>query len=60
MKMSKYSITIKNLMDNNFDFQMTLYPIFDENYRNTLNNNILIIIIKMKLNLKQHHYLDII
>lgn len=39
--MSKYTITIKNLINNNFDFQMTNYPIFDENYRNTLNNNIL-------------------
>ena len=39
--MSKYTITIKNLIDNNFDFQMNNYPIFDENYRNTLNNNIL-------------------
>lgn len=39
--MSKYTITIKNLIDNNFDFQLTSYPIFDENYRETLNNNIL-------------------
>lgn len=39
--MSKYTITIKNLIDNNFDFQMTKYPIFDENYRQTLNHNIL-------------------
>lgn len=39
--MSKYTITIKNLIDNHFDFQMNNYPIFDENYRNTLNNNIL-------------------
>ena len=39
--MSKYTITIKNLIDNNFNFQMTHYPIFDENYRNTLNSNIL-------------------
>ena len=39
--MAKYTITIKSLIDNNFDFQMTNYPIFDENYRNTLNNNIL-------------------
>ena len=39
--MAKYTITIKTLIDNNFDFQMTQYPIFDENYRNTLNNNIL-------------------
>lgn len=39
--MSKYTTTIKNLIDNNFDFKMTSYPIFDENYRDTLNNNIL-------------------
>ena len=41
MMMAKYTITIKTLIDNNFDFQMTNYPIFDENYRETLNNNIL-------------------
>ena len=39
--MAKYTITIKTLIDNDFDFDMTHYPIFDENYRNTLNNNIL-------------------
>lgn len=39
--MSKYTISIKNLMKNNFDFGLTDYPIFDENYRETLNNNIL-------------------
>lgn len=39
--MAKYTITIKTLIDNNFDFQLTNYPIFDENYRNTLNHNIL-------------------
>lgn len=39
--MSKYTITIKNLIDNHFDFKMTSYPIFDENYRSTLNQNIL-------------------
>lgn len=39
--MSRYTTTIKNLIDNNFDFQLTEYPIFDENYRDTLNNNIL-------------------
>ena len=39
--MAKYTITIKTLIDNDFDFQMTHYPIFDENYRDTLNNNIL-------------------
>ena len=44
--MAKYTITIKTLIDNNFDFQMTNYPIFDENYREALNNNIL------------HHYYE--
>ena len=39
--MAKYTITIKTLIDNNFDFQMTNYPIFDEEYRETLNSNIL-------------------
>ena len=39
--MAKYTITIKTLIDNNFDFQMTSYPIFDETYRNTLNQKIL-------------------
>lgn len=39
--MAHYTITIKTLIDNNFDFQLNEYPIFDENYRNTLNQNIL-------------------
>lgn len=39
--MAKYTITIKTLIDNNFDFKMNTYPIFDENYRDTLNQNIL-------------------
>lgn len=39
--MSKYTITIKNLMKNHFDFGLQNYPIFDESYRETLNNNIL-------------------
>lgn len=39
--MAKYTITIKSLIDNKFDFKMTSYPIFDEDYRNILNNNIL-------------------
>ena len=44
--MAKYTITIKSLIDNNFDFKMNNYPIFDENYREILNNNIL------------HHYYE--
>lgn len=39
--MSKYTITIKNLIDNEFDFQMSGYPIWDENYRTVLNKKIL-------------------
>lgn len=39
--MSKYTITIKNLMKNGFDFGLQNYSIFDESYRETLNNNIL-------------------
>ncbi len=39
--MAHYTITIKTLIKNNFDFQMTSYPIFDENYRSTLNEKIL-------------------
>ena len=39
--MSKYTITIKNLIDNGFDFGLKNYPIFDESYRKTLNQNIL-------------------
>jgi len=39
--MAHYTITIKSLIDNNFDFGLDDYPIFDETYRNTLNNNIL-------------------
>ena len=39
--MAKYTITIKTLIDNNFDFKMNSYPIFDEEYRTVLNQNIL-------------------
>lgn len=39
--MAHYTITIKTLIDNNFDFKMTSYPIFDESYRSTLNEKIL-------------------
>lgn len=45
--MAKYTITIKSLIDNNFNFQMNKYPIFDENYRDTLNEKIL-----------HHYYMD--
>lgn len=39
--MSKYTTTIKNLMDNDFDFGLTSYPIWNESYRNILNEKIL-------------------
>lgn len=39
--MSKYTISIKNLMKNGFDFGLMNYPIFDESYRSVLNQNIL-------------------
>lgn len=39
--MAHYTITIQTLINNNFDFQLDKYPIFDENYRNTLNQKIL-------------------
>lgn len=39
--MAHYTITIQTLINNNFDFQLDKYPIFDENYRKTLNNKIL-------------------
>lgn len=39
--MAHYTTTIKTLIDNNFDFKMTDYPIFDENYRKVLNQKIL-------------------
>ena len=39
--MSKYTISIKNLMKNGFDFGLMNYPIFDESYRSILNQNIL-------------------
>ena len=39
--MSKYTITIKNLMDNDFDFGLQDYPIWNETYREILNKKIL-------------------
>lgn len=39
--MAHYTITIKSLKQNNFDFGLQNYPIFNETYRNTLNNHIL-------------------
>lgn len=45
--MAKYTTTIRNLIDNNFDFGLKDYPIFDEEYRTVLNNKILM-----------HYYMD--
>lgn len=39
--MAHYTITIQSLINNNFDFKLDNYPIFDENYRKTLNDKIL-------------------
>lgn len=39
--MSKYTITVDELIDINFDFGLDKYPIFDEDYRPVLNNAIL-------------------
>jgi hypothetical protein len=39
--MAKYTITIGTLMKNNFNFGLDTYPIFDNNYRQTLNQKIL-------------------
>ncbi|MBO7043186.1 hypothetical protein J6W34_01320 [bacterium] len=39
--MAHYTITIKTLIDNDFDFGLNSYPIFNEGYRSTLNSNIL-------------------
>lgn len=39
--MAKYTMTIKTMIDNNFDFGLNDYPIFNETYRSILNKNIL-------------------
>ena len=39
--MADYTFTIYELMCNNFDFGLNDYPIFEETYRQTLNNAIL-------------------
>lgn len=39
--MSKYTITIKKLIDNGFVFNLNSYPIFNEDYRSILNKKIL-------------------
>lgn len=39
--MSKYTITVKDLIRQDFHFALDTYPIFDEEYRETLNKKIL-------------------
>lgn len=39
--MSKYTTTIKNLVENGFDLGLKDYPIFDETYREHLNDMII-------------------
>lgn len=39
--MSNFTVQVRWLIENNFDFQLTEYPIFDETYRNVLNKKIL-------------------
>ena len=39
--MSRYTMTVYNLLINNFDFGLNDYPIFDESYRQTLNDAII-------------------
>lgn len=39
--MSKYTTTVYHLVQTGFDLGLKDYPIFDENYRDTLNKNIL-------------------
>ena len=39
--MSKYTTTIKNLVENGFDLGLNDYPIFDEKYRDHLNDIII-------------------
>ena len=38
--MSKYTVQLRWLIENNFDLGLQDYPIFDESYRETLNNKI--------------------
>jgi hypothetical protein len=39
--MSKYTVELRFLIENNFDLDLKQYPIFDENYRDILNNKII-------------------
>ena len=39
--MAKYTVELRKLVENGFDLQLNEYPIFDENYRETLNKKII-------------------
>ena len=39
--MAKYTVTIRDLITNNFDLGLKDYPIYDESHRETLNNMII-------------------
>lgn len=39
--MATYTITLKRLIDNGFQLDLNNYPIFEESYRETLNNKII-------------------
>lgn len=39
--MSNFTTLLNNLIESGYDFNMKDYPIFNENYRTTLNNKIL-------------------
>ena len=60
--MSKYTITIKNLIKNGWVFKLNEYPIFDENYREVLNSKILNHYFMNEIGLETpalfNHYLD--
>lgn len=41
MKMSSYTVELRQLIQNGYDIGLKDYPIFDEKYRDTLNNKII-------------------
>ena len=47
-----------SIIDNNFDFELTDYPIFDESYRATLNQNILNVPILTELKIRVENLED--
>lgn len=60
--MAKYTITVYDLKIRGFDFGLNSYPIFDENYRSTLNklilDNFLIYEIGFETPMMFKHYLN--